>query len=186
MRLGRLLDGRRVVLRRVAPGDAVRVQAFVRTLSPHTRYQRFLGVVNELGPETLSRLTCVDCQRSRTLVAQASDDSSAPITGIAEYVVDHDAQRCEFAIVVHDDWQSCGLGTLLLQDLKDSAAAAGLTHMRGDVLGDNRPMLRLARACGFTVGASPIGDYLLRVHTLLVPRPVPWAWLRGAMLSKRY
>ncbi|MEJ2176322.1 MAG: hypothetical protein P8Y76_15935 [bacterium] len=50
-----------------------------------------------------------------------------------------------------------------MRALLGAAQAAGVARMRGDVLLENRAMLGLARALGFSVSPSPLDATVLRV-----------------------
>ncbi len=63
-----LRDGTRVTIRPIGPDDAQREQAFVRGLSPESRYFRFMTTLRELSPEMLDRFTHPDPAREVALV----------------------------------------------------------------------------------------------------------------------
>jgi acetyltransferase len=163
----RLVGGRRVTLRPVHPEDEELEQSFVRSLSSRTRYYRFFNAIRELAPETLWRLTHVDYQRSMTLLAVVQEAGHETQVGVAEYVTDHDTDVCEFALVVHDAWQGEGIGSLLLDMLEQCARAAGLSHISGDVIADNQPMLRLAKSHGFEANFNVEDSSLMRLSKTL-------------------
>ena len=70
-----LRDGTSVVIRPIGPEDAHREQAFVRGLSPESRYLRFMNTLRELSPEMLERFTHPDPAREIALVALTADAS---------------------------------------------------------------------------------------------------------------
>ena len=55
--------------------------------------------------------------------------------------------KAEVAFVVIDDYQGQGIGTALLQHLAIIARGAGLCALIGEVLPENRPMLRVFEKC---------------------------------------
>ena len=131
-------------LRALQPGDAVRVQEFVRGLSPRSRFERFFAPVAELSPAQLFRIT------SSPGLSLAAVVGNGAIIGLAEYVrVRHD--EAEFAVVVADDWQGQGLGEQLLKALLKHAGRAGVERVAGVTHLDNRPMRALARKLGFGI-----------------------------------
>jgi acetyltransferase len=73
------------------------------------------------------------------------------LIGVARYVRDKKQDSAEFAIVVADAWQGCGIGKRLLAKLIDIARRRGLKRLYGDILGTNRPMLAFVRKLGFTL-----------------------------------
>jgi acetyltransferase len=167
--LGRI--GARAVIRSphirpIRRTDTPAVQAFVTALSDRSRLLRYFRPLRELPAQMLRQLAEADGQCNAVFVALARDTAGSRIVGLAQYALEDD-RGCEFALVVADGWQGCGLGRRLLQTLLDAALRAGVTRMHGDVLRENRAMLGLARALGFTVGTSPLDTSALRVTRTL-------------------
>lgn len=172
-----LEDGRVVTLRPVLPQDDHLEQAFVRGLSPQSRYARFLASVSELPPRLITYLTDIDYVRHLALVAEVTVYGEALLVGDARYVVDARepgrATSAEFAIAVADDWQATGIGSRLLRGLENAARAAGVAALRGDVLGSNRKALAFMTERGFAVRHNPEEARLVIVEKTLLPRPDP-------------
>lgn len=151
-----LRDGTRVWIRPIAPEDAQREQLFVRGLSPESRYFRFMNTIRELSPEMLDSFTHPDPAREIALVAITRDLLDPRQIGVARCVrADAQADSAEFAIVVADEWQGKGLGSLLMRELIAAARARGLRRLEGWVLATNHAMLELMRALGFEAGGAP-------------------------------
>jgi RimJ/RimL family protein N-acetyltransferase len=62
--------------------------------------------------------------------------------GIARLVRDGDTAEVAFAVA--DEWQGRGVGTILVERLRDDARAAGIRHLRAEVMADNAPARALA------------------------------------------
>jgi acetyltransferase len=131
-------------LGRIRPGDAERVQQFVRGLSARTRLERFFAPVTELSPRQLARIT------SGAGLCLAAFDDEGRIVALAEYACEGEA-RAEIAIVVGDQWQGRGVGERLLSALLERARRAGIARLRGVTRSSNEGMRRLARKLGFGV-----------------------------------
>jgi len=161
-------DGARVIVRPIRPEDAEIEQAFVRQLSPESRYFRFMDTIRELTPQMLVRFTQIDYDREMAFIAvtaDRADKTEQAEVGVARYVTNPDGASCEFAIVVADEWQRRGLGRRLMNQLIDVARARGLARMIGHILTTNRSMLTLAASLGFAIGESP-DDPTVRRATL--------------------
>jgi acetyltransferase len=152
--------GEIVNIRPIRPEDAEMEQAFVRRLSPESRYFRFMDTLRELTPAMLARFTQIDYDREMAFIAAvaagASGDGGSRAgaereIGVCRYVTNPDGETCEFALVVLDDWQRRGLGRRLMNVLIDVARARGLKQMVGHVLAQNTPMLALLAGLGFDV-----------------------------------
>jgi acetyltransferase len=152
-----LRDGTPVVIRPIGPEDARREQAFVRGLSPESRYLRFMNTLRELSPDMLERFTHPDPAREIALVALAEDIACPQPpgdliqVGVARCVRGPSSDQGEFAIAVADAFQGKGLGTLLMHALMESTRSQGLRRIEGLVLATNQRMLALMTALGFTV-----------------------------------
>jgi acetyltransferase len=149
-------------IRTIRPTDGEALQAFVRGLSQRTRYLRFFRPLPELPPRMLRQLVEADGVTEQVLVAVTEDAGGTRLVALAQTVLEADG-GCEFALVIADDWQGRGLGRRLLRALVAAAGAVGVTQIRGEVLRENRAMLKLARALGFSVAPSPLDTNALRV-----------------------
>ena len=160
-------DGERVLIRPVHPQDLDLAQAFVRELSPESRYNRFHGAVNELTPGMARWETHVDYDQDMALIAVIYADGREIEIGAARYVVQPDGETAEFAVAVADAWQGRGVGARLLRGLIEVAARRGLRWMEGDVLAANRGMRALARKLGFQSRARGDEARLVRISRIL-------------------
>jgi acetyltransferase len=158
-------DGTPVTIRPIRPDDVQLMQAFVKTLSPKTKYLRFMSAVRELAPAIIERFTRIDYGRDMALVALVGEGQGDRQVGVARYVRAADGASAEMAIVVADEWQGRGLSRRLLTQLIDIARAAGLKTLSADILTVNEPMLALSRALGFELH-DPLGDAKVAHATL--------------------
>ena len=160
-----LKGGGRCLLRPVHPDDAQMLQAFVRGLSPESRWNRFASHMSELPERMLARFTLIDYDREMALVAVAPGTAATASTpespdgeqllGVARYVINPDGHSCEFSLAVADHFQGQGLGSRLMLQIIEAARAKGLAQIMGLVLTGNAPMLRLMKHLGFSVAPFP-------------------------------
>jgi acetyltransferase len=165
----RLRDGSEVTVRAVRAGDAHKLQAAIRALSPESRYTRFFSPLRELPPELLERATHPDARRELQLVAVAGSGSEEQIVGGVRYGATDTDGDCEFGIAVIDEWHGRGLARLLLESLMREARARGFARMEGHILATNSAMLRLAKRLGFVTVPSPEGPSVCLVRRDLNP-----------------
>jgi acetyltransferase len=158
----RLHDGLRVTVRAACPRDAEGLQDYVRGLAPSSRYDRFLGPVNELSSLELERMTRSD-GRQLALIAEAKVAGARVKVGEARGAIAPDRLSCEVAISVADAWRGRGLGTRLLQHVECRARSLGVRTLIGDVLRSNAAMRRLARKAGFDMAGVPADARLVRI-----------------------
>lgn len=140
-RLVTLSDGTTIVVRPLRPEDRVLlVEGFAR-LSAQSRYRRFLRPVTSLSDRELTYLTDVDHQDHYALGAVTLDGGTG--AGVARYIrTPSEPTVAEAAVVVADEYQGRGIGTVLLRGLADAAHRNGIATLRGWVLGDNARILR--------------------------------------------
>lgn len=162
-----LADGADIVLRPIRPEDAEIEQRFVRDLSDESKYFRFMDTMNELSQKMLIRFTQIDYDREMAIIAVTQQEGRELQIGVARYVMNPDGESVEFALVVADEWQNRGLGSRLMLSLFDAARLRGFKIIEGDVLHNNRGMLKLMASLGFTVAPSPDDPTIRRVIKML-------------------
>jgi acetyltransferase len=148
-------DGTQVTIRPIRPEDVRIEQEFVRNLSAESRYMRFMNTIREVSPAQMVRLTQIDYDREMAFVATIDDNGTEKEVGVARYATSPDAESCEFAIVVADDWAGKGLARRLMGVIIDTARSRGLRYMHGDFLSENSRMLAFVASLGFVLSAHP-------------------------------
>jgi GNAT superfamily N-acetyltransferase len=159
-------DAAGISIRPAGSGDREGIQAFVRGLSPRSRYLRFFSGLRELPPEWLDRFARPASERELTLLALARHDGRDMPVAMAQYATGPD-HRGEFAVVVTDEWQGKGIGKRLMRELACIARAEGLARLEGDVLAENGRMLRMAGALGIAFERAPDNPAALRASLSL-------------------
>jgi GNAT superfamily N-acetyltransferase len=178
----RLRTGQSLTVRFVEPDDARALQAYFRSLSVRSRYNRFLGAISELPPTLLDHFVHAGEGDRFSVIAVMTIDGFETIVGEARYGFDAEAESFEFGLSVDDRWQGHGIGSALLANLQCRAAALGAGRLFGDTLRSNEAMMALARKSGFALGPNP-GDWkLVRFEKQidLAPEEIPCASWRLA------
>ncbi|AVO33861.1 bifunctional acetate--CoA ligase family protein/GNAT family N-acetyltransferase [Ottowia oryzae] len=171
-----LRGGGEYVVRPIHPDDAQMLQEFTKSLSPESRYFRFVSNMAELPASMLSRFTLIDYDREMALCAVAESEvvgddghkhKKHRIVGVSRYITNPDQTSCEFSLVVADAYAGQGLGTRLMLSIMDVAREKGLQEIIGLVLTHNNGMLKLMRSLGFETKAYPEDpDFRLVTHAL--------------------
>ncbi|HEX2651723.1 MAG TPA: GNAT family N-acetyltransferase [Burkholderiales bacterium] len=164
----RLREGTLAVIRPATPGDAPAIQAMVRSLSPTSRYSRFFSGVQEVSPEWLARFSRAEPRGEVSLLATVLRDGKETLVGMGQYAADPWPERCDFALLVSDEWQGRGLGRRLLRNLECLAREAGFERIEGEVLAHNSTMLGLAHVLGYDVRRVPESALFLHVSLPLL------------------
>jgi RimJ/RimL family protein N-acetyltransferase len=139
-----LRDGTTVTLRPIRPEDEPGLIAFHARLSPETAFQRFHAALPRLPTNWAHFLANVDYDRRMAIVAL----DGGQFIAVARYDRSEAAEEAEVAIVVQDQWQERGLGTILLTELLGYAEARGIRRFRAYVLADNYRMLDMVSRVG--------------------------------------
>jgi acyl-CoA synthetase (NDP forming)/RimJ/RimL family protein N-acetyltransferase len=143
--------GLTVELRPIRGEDAPAHAAFAKRLSPEAIRYRFFGPRSTFTQHQLAQFTQIDYAREMAFIASAHNAAGVPQTlGVVRSWTDPDNLRAEFAILVEDSMRGEGLGSLLMKKMIDYTRRRGTLEIRGTVLPDNSPMLRLAKKLGFS------------------------------------
>jgi len=145
--------GVRIHIRPLRADDAAHERAFIDGLSPASLGQRVLGTLGEVTNEQVAELVRPDWPRRLALAAFGCDAAAGDgIIGVARFDVSERPGSAEFAIVVTDRWQRCGVGYALFDRLVRAARVAGYRELVGTTYAVNHDMIELARSHGFEVG----------------------------------
>jgi GNAT superfamily N-acetyltransferase len=150
-----LRDGSSVVVRPIAPADAVGLVALHARLSRDSIYRRYFGARPHLSPADVDRFTQVFEEWRFALVAARH---TGDLVAVTRYEGKPGVRSAEIAVVVDDAVQHQGLGKALLLRLVDVACVRGLEALVADVLTVNTPMLELLRGLGLPMRTATDAD----------------------------
>lgn len=144
-----LSDGSRVRLRLTRPSDAPRVRAFLERLTPETRGRRFLTPMPTVSEAIVRHFTFYDPRRRLMVAATMPTPAAEEIVALADVAL-LGTGLAEIGLVVDDAAQGRGIGRLTTEVVAALALQRGATHLKAELLADNRPMLRLLERLGPT------------------------------------
>ncbi len=150
-------------LRPARSDDGEALQAFVRGLSPQSRYNRFLGAASELPPAELARALAANGRDTLTLLVTSMAGDGETVVGEARVALWCAERAGEFSMSIADEWRHLGVGSALLQEIERKAASDGIEWLYGDTLRTNEAMIGLALRRGFRVGTG-LEPRLLRIE----------------------
>jgi len=160
-----LADGREVVLRPIRPEDEPLEHEMFTTLSEETLRERFYQTIKTITHEMHIRFCNIDYDREIVMVAEVKENGGRRLIAMGGLNIEADFRKCEFSILVHDDFQGQGLAYKLLDILIGIADEKGLEEFYGYIEPLNRKMVRLCEKLGMTAEKSP--DDLTRVSLQL-------------------
>jgi RimJ/RimL family protein N-acetyltransferase len=143
-------DGSRARLRLTRPTDLPKIAEFLANLTPETRMRRFMAATPEVSPAALRHFAFYDPRERLTLAATRPGASGEEILALADVAL-LNTGLAEIGVVVDDDAQGQGLGSLMSEAVASLAIQRGATHLKAEMLEGNEAMMRLMRRLGSTV-----------------------------------
>lgn len=137
-----LPSGAELTLRLAGAADLDAVQAMHARCSAGSRYRRYLTGGDGPGRAALGRL--LEPAGGLSLVAEVA--GSGQVVALATLICD--GPEAEIALLVQDEWQRCGLGTVLLRRAVTLALAQGIEAVHAHTHADNSAMIRTMRRLG--------------------------------------
>ena len=169
-RHGKLKDGTPLLARPVRPEDEPLYPAFLQEVTPEDLRLRFFAPIKELSHAFIARFTQIDYARAMAFVA--IHEASGQILGVSRLHIMSHSGTAEYAILVRSNLKGRGLGWLLMQTLIDYARNEGIEALRGEVLAENFPMLKMCTELGFDISESPEDSNIRRVHLTISPNKI--------------
>ena len=165
-----MTDGRQVLLRPIRPEDEPNHHVLVSKLTPEDIRFRFFGLVHELPHSEMARLTQIDYNREMAFIGELThSDGSRETLGVVRTVTDPDNEAAEFAVVVRSDLKGSGLGKRLLVKMIEYCRSRDTGSIVGQVLRDNRRMLKFVEHLGFVQTRTVDGDIVEVEYDLKKP-----------------
>ncbi|MBB5156723.1 GNAT family N-acetyltransferase [Saccharopolyspora phatthalungensis] len=153
----RTSDGVDLTIRPADRADLDLVSAFHARCSSAARYRRYFSPGPAPGERGLQRLLTPALGRSLLALAPGGE-----VVGMGNLMYDGDSG--ELALLVRDDWQRQGVGTVLVRKLVEQAEELGIGTLTAHTHVDNTAIARTLRGGGLKlVGA---------------PEPGEWSWSR--------
>lgn len=144
----------------VHPEARAKISAGIGLMSKETIRHRFFGIKNGFTDRELKYLTEIDGYHHFAL---GIEEAEAPERGVAIVRMvrdDREPSVAEVAILIIDDFQQLGLGTLLMNFCVLAAAERGIAQLRFTYLPDNQGIVRLVRRFGRVTPQVMASDYV--------------------------
>jgi acetyltransferase len=161
-------DGKRVLLRPIRPEDEPNHHALIANTAKQDLRFRFFTAIGEIAHAQMARLTQIDYVREMAFIAVPAEEPGRETLGVVRIVADADNDTAEYAILVRSDTQGAGIGHALMEKIIRYCRARNIRRITGEVLTENRPMLKLAEAVGFKRARYVDGD-IVEVELDLAP-----------------
>ena len=156
--------GLNLFLRPAKITDESMLKDFFYDLSTDSMYKRFFSARKDMPHKRLQDFVAVDYSKKMEILATIMEKEKEIIIGLGQYELNSDMHSAEVALVVSDKFQGLGIGRELLSYLIYLAKRQGLLGFTGEVLVENRSMVRLFEKMGFdTEKRSEEGVYEMRM-----------------------
>jgi len=147
-------DGTPVVIRPIRPEDEPLMVKFHETLSERSVYFRYfhaMRLAQRISHDRLTQICFIDYAREMALVVLRKDPRTGDevILAVCRLNKLHGTKEGEFAILVSDNYHHRGLGLELLRRLVEIGREEKLSRIYGEILPQNRDMLRICEKLGF-------------------------------------
>lgn len=153
-----LKDGSQILLRPIKPSDATMKQHFFYSLSKETIYKRYFGQLKAMPIKRIWPYIIIDYENEMVIVASAMENGLETIVGIGSYVKIPGTKTAEVALVVRDDWQNKGLGTVLLNYLIEIGKNKEIENFTAWVFTENMKMLHIFKKLPYKTEFRVEGD----------------------------
>jgi acetyltransferase len=155
---------------------------FHQTLSAESvrlRYFCAMSLAHRTSHERLVRVCLSDYDRQLALVATHFDavENREEIIGVGRLSKLRGTRDADFAIIVGDQWQHRGLGTLLMEAVLRAARDERIERVTAQILPQNLHMQRICKRYGFSLEPMKGDDAIfaeLRLRGLHAPQPFWW------------
>lgn len=155
-------DGTPLTIRPIRPEDEALMPAFHATLSERSvmfRYFQSTSFNDRIDHDRLRRICFIDYDREMALVAIArKSDGTRAVAGIVRMQKAFFTDQARFTIIVNDQWQRRGIGTLLLKKLVEVARAEKVSLLRAAFLEQNVEMQSLCEKHQFVIRPPADGE----------------------------
>ncbi len=163
-----LPDGQTLLIRPIRPEDEPGFQKIFASLSPEEIRLRFLHSMKIMPHIMAARLTQIDYDREMALVVEGKNQAGeVELYGGVRISADPDNESAEYAILLRHDMTGLGLGPMLLRRIIEYARNRGIREIFGDVLKDNKNMLKLCHVFGFSIKSDMEDPGVMKVSLKL-------------------
>lgn len=153
-----LSDGRKLIIRSIRPSDKQALAEGFQKLSLEAIQSRFFMPKKSLSEGELRFLTEVDFESHVALIAEIFQDGRWQLCAAARFIQSKTIKQpktAEIAIIVGDEVQRLGIGSLLLSHLTKLAVHLGYQQFEAEIMNENKAILGLLEKCNLDLSKRP-------------------------------
>jgi len=153
-----LPDGACLTLRPIKPEDEPLWKEMLSCCSRESIYARFKYFFQWDTHQAAIHYCFIDYDREVAIVAETTQDNKRKLLGVGRLIADPDHDNVEFAVLVTDEWQNKGLGSILTDYCMDIAQKWNLKRVVAETTTDNHRMIAVFRKRGFEITTDRTGS----------------------------
>ncbi|MFW6196266.1 MAG: GNAT family N-acetyltransferase [Thermoplasmatota archaeon] len=160
------INGREYFFRPMKPTDEELLKDLFYSLSDESRYKRFMSARKDMPHERRQEFVQINYKKEMAIVVIDPDiEGPHRMVGVGDYQVKEGQNIAEVSVMIRDEYQDQGIGTVLLEYLTMIAKQRGLYGFTAEVLAENRKMLRVFEKMGYDIEKQREGgEYILRMR----------------------
>jgi len=144
-------DGTPLTLRPIKPEDEPLWKDMLSRCSRESIYARFRYFFQWETHEAAIRYCFIDYDREIAVVAEINSGSTRRLVGVGRLIADPDLETVEYAVLVTDEWQNKGMGSILTDYCLDIAKKWNLKRIVAETTTENRRMVAVFQKRGFNI-----------------------------------
>ncbi|MFP4051190.1 MAG: GNAT family N-acetyltransferase [Thermoplasmata archaeon] len=160
------INGREYFFRPMKPTDEELLKDLFYSLSDESRYKRFMSARKDMPHERRQEFVQINYKKEMAIVVIDPEiEGPHRMVGVGDYQVKEGQNIAEVSVMIRDEYQDQGIGTVLLEYLTMIAKQRGLYGFTAEVLAENRKMLRVFEKMGYDIEKQREGgEYILRMR----------------------
>jgi len=144
-------DGSPVTFRPIKPEDEPMWRDMLSKCSRESIYARFRHFFQWETHEAAIHYCFIDYDREIAIVAETGSGEKRELHGVGRLIADPDHETVEYAVLVTDEWQNKGLGSILTDFCLDIAEKWNLKRVVAETTTDNKRMISVFKKRGFEI-----------------------------------
>lgn len=141
----------KVLFRPIKPEDEPLWFEMLESCSRESLYTRFRSFFNWKTHQVASRYCFIDYDREIAIVAEIEEHGRKKLLGVGRLIAEADLNTVEYAVLVTDQWQNRGLGSILTSYCVEIAGTWGMEKIVAHTNSDNPRMVAVFKKLGFEV-----------------------------------
>jgi len=156
------LKGQSVTFRPAKLVDERRIQEHFYTLDKKDVVSRFFNERTHFLRDDVEVMSQIDYKRNLTIIALVGEFGFDTVVGIGSYYLEPSTNMAEVAFSVSKNYQSMGMGRILIRKLAEAARDQGIKGLFAITSSSNNKMVKLFKTLPYKVTSELDEDILLK------------------------